>query len=146
MGWRPRLNVMCTRCKKAHGPFDVCVSGSSRKRSLKPRLSFGKCPTCKKSYGAGGPLTHHCAPKSDFGRRKKQSEKERRQREREQARKNRPKHDYTECSDSQCKRSLCVAYKSGKDEGDQEGYARGWQQGYDRGFPDGQDACPRKHE
>lgn len=133
MGWRPRLNIMCGRCNTAHGPFDVCVSGSSRRRSLKPQLDFGKCPKCKKKYTAGGALTHHCAPKSDFGRRRKQAEKE----ARDKARKARPAHDYTECSDNQCKRPNCVAYKAGNELGDRQGHDRGWQEGYDRGFPEG---------
>lgn len=142
MGWRPQLNVVCGRCGKPSGLRHVCVSNSRRKQTLKPKLTFGKCPKCKKSYDAGGALTHHCAPRSDFGKRRRQFEKE----QREKARKGRPTHDYTECSDGQCKRPLCVAYKAGRELGDQEGYARGWQQGYDRGFPDGQDACPRDHK
>jgi hypothetical protein len=106
--------------------------------TLKPRLAFGKCPKCKKRYTAGGALTHHCAPKSDFTGRKKQAEKE----ARERARKAKPKHDYTECSDDACKRSLCVAYKAGRQLGDEEGFARGWELGHDRGIAD----CPRAHK
>ena len=142
MGWRPQLNVVCGRCGKPSGLRHVCVSNSRRKQTLKPKLTFGKCPKCRKSYGPGGALTHDCAPRSDFGKRKKQFEKE----QRDRARKAKPKHDYTECSDTECKRSLCVAFKSGQELGDQQGYMRGWQQGYDRGFPDGQDACPRDHK
>lgn len=146
MGWRPQLNVVCGRCGKSHGFRGPCVSNSRKRQTLIPKLTFGKCPKCKKSYGAGGALTHDCAPRSDFKKRRTKFTKEQRAREREKARKARPKHDYTECSDGQCKRSLCVAFKSGKEVGDQQGYERGWQQGYDRGFPDGQDACPREHK
>lgn len=146
MGWRPQLNVVCGRCGKSHGLRGPCVSNSRRKQTLKSQLTFGKCPKCKKSYGAGGPLTHDCAPKSDFVKRKNKFTKEQKAREREKARKARPKHDYTACGDAGCKRSLCVAYKSGKALGDEEGYRRGWELGYDRGFPDGQDACPREHK
>lgn len=106
--------------------------------TLKPQLSFGKCPTCKKAYGAGGQMTHACAPKSDFGRRKKKYEKE----QRDKARKQRPTHDYTECSDGECKRSACVAYKSGVQLGDQRGFDRGWELGHARGAAD----CPRDHK
>jgi hypothetical protein len=118
------------------------VSNSRRRQTLKPKLSFGTCPKCRKRYGAGGPLAHACAPRSDFGKRKKQFEKEQRAR----ARKARPKHDYLECSDTECKRPTCVAYKAGVQAGDETGYARGWQQGYDRGFPDGIAACPLEHK
>ena len=66
----------------------------------------------------------------------------------------RDSHDYTECSDNDCPRSLCVAYKTGWKAGDEAGYDRGWQQGheagfkegYDKGFPDGIAACPRPHK
>ena len=132
MGWRPQLNAICTRCGKPRGFGHVCVSNSTRKQSIKPKLSFGSCPKCRKRYDAGGPLTHVCAPKSDFGKRRKQYEQE----QRDKARKARPKHDYTNCPDRECKKSLCVAYKSGQELGDQEGYARGWEQGYDRGVAD----------
>lgn len=138
MGWRPQLNVVCGRCGKPSGLRHVCVSNSRRKQTLKPRLSFGKCPKCRRNYGPGGALTHDCAPRSDFKKRRKQFEKE----ERERARKARPKHDYAECSDAECKRSLCVAYKSGRESGDAEGYARGWNQGHRRGVAD----CPRDHK
>ena len=142
MGWRPQLNVMCGRCGKPSGLFHVCVSNSTRKQSLKPKVSFGKCPKCRRNYGPGGALTHACAPKSDFGKRKKKFDAEQAKREREKARKNRPKHDYRECSDTECKRALCVAYKTGLQLGDDRGFARGWDRGYDRGVFD----CPREHK
>ena len=138
MGWRPQLNVICNRCGKAHGLLGTCYSNSTRKPTLKPQLSFGKCPACRRPYGPGGALTHACAPRSDFRKRRRQFEKE----QRDKARKARPKHDYTECSDAECKRSLCVAYKTGFQLGDEAGYGRGWDQGYDRGVAD----CPREHK
>lgn len=137
MGWRPALNVVCNRCGKPRGITHVCVSNSRRKQSLKPRLSFGNCPKCRKPYGSN-PLAHVCAPKSDFKKRKKEYEKE----QRDKARKAKPKHDYRECSDVECKRSLCVAHKAGIQLGDEAGYERGWQQGYDRGLAE----CPRDHK
>lgn len=137
MGWRPQLNVVCGRCGKPGALIGhVCVSSSRRRQTLKPKLSFGKCPKCRRLYGAN-PLLHACAPRSDFKKRRK-FEKE----ERERAGKARPKHDYTECSDDGCKRSLCVAYKAGRELGDAEGHARGWDQGYRRGVADGR----RNHE
>jgi hypothetical protein len=133
MSWRPQLNVVCGRCGKPRGLSHVCVSNSRRRQTLKPQLSFGKCPDCKRPYGSN-PLAHVCAPKSDFKARKA---RKKRQQER---------HDYTACLDSECKRALCVAFKTGWKLGDQAGYERGWQQGYDRGFPDGIAACPREHK
>lgn len=142
MGWRPQLNVVCGRCGKPSGLFHTCVSNSTRKQTLKPKVSFGKCPRCRRNYGPGGALTHACAPRSDFRKRKSQFEKEQKRLEREKARKAKPKHDYTECSDASCKRSLCVAYKTGREQGDLEGWSRGWDQGHDRGVAD----CPRDHK
>jgi hypothetical protein len=143
MSWRPQLNVVCGRCGKPRGLTHVCVSNSRRRQTLKPALSFGKCPDCKRPYG-GNPLAHVCAPRSDFKARKAKYEKE----QRAKARKKRQQqaHDYTACSDNECKRPLCVAFKTGWKLGDQAGYERGWQQGYDRGFPDGIAACPREHK
>jgi hypothetical protein len=134
MDWRPRLNVICGRCGKAHGLFGTCVSNSARRQTLKPKLTFGKCPKCKRPYGPGGVLTHACAPKSDFRKRKKKAEQDEAKRKREEARRNQPKHDYRVCTDADCKRSLCVAYKAGEEAGDERGFERGWQQGYARGL------------
>jgi hypothetical protein len=136
MGWRPQLNTVCGRCGKPRGITHDCVSNRKRKPTIKPKLSFGKCPKCGKAYGAN-PLAHTCAIKSDFKKRKAEHEK----REREKARQARPKHDYTECSDDECKRTRCVAYKAGITLGEERGYQRGWHQGYARGLVD----CPREH-
>ena len=46
-------------------------------------------------------------------------------------------HDYTACADNDCKRALCVAYKTGWKAGDEAGYDRGWQQGHEAGFKEG---------
>ncbi len=138
MGWRPQLQMICGRCGRPRGVVGhVCLSRRKGKPSLKPQLGFGTCPNCRKRYGAN-PLLHVCEQKTDFRKRKAAYEKE----QRDKARKARPKHDYTECSDAECKRSLCVAYKSGRELGDTEGHARGWQQGYERGAAD----CPRDHK
>ncbi len=142
MGWSPRLTMVCNRCGKPSGLLrHVCVSNRKTKQALKLKLSFGTCPKCRRPY-SGDPVRHTCAPRSDFRKRKKAFDAEQAKKAREQARKNRPKHDYTECSDDECKRSLCVAYKAGRELGDLEGHARGWEQGYNRGVAD----CPRDHK
>ena len=146
MAWTPRLNVVCGRCGKPRGLAHTCFSNSTRKATAKPVLSFGKCERCRKPVG--NPLTHTCHPKSDFGRRRKAHEKAEKQAARKAAAKKRQAsaHDYKACSDRDCKRSLCVAYKTGYRLGDQEGYDRGFQTGWGRGFPAGQAACPRSHQ
>jgi hypothetical protein len=147
MSWRPQLNVVCGRCGKPRGLGHVCVSNSKRKPAMKPKLSFGTCPKCRKPY-EGNPLGHNCAPESGFRRRKAKFEKE----QRDAARKKRQQqaHDYTACPDGSCKRALCVAYKTGWADGDQAGYDRGWQQGHEAGHKDGYAegvaACPRDHK
>jgi hypothetical protein len=142
MGWRPQLNTFCTRCQKAHKPWETCVTSSARPAGFRIKLSFGKCPKCRKSYDQGGALTHHCAPRSDFKRRKSQFESEQAKKAREAARKARPKHEYQECGDDECKRSACVAFKAGREIGDEAGFERGWELGHARGIDD----CPRGHK
>jgi hypothetical protein len=141
MSWRPALNVVCGRCGHPRGLGHVCVSNSKRRATVKPELSFGTCEKCRKTVS--NPLTHNCAPKSDFRKRKAAHEKKLR----DEARKKRQKqaHDYTSCADNDCKRALCVAFKTGFKLGDEAGYERGWQQGYNSGFSDGVAACPRTH-
>ena len=142
MGWRPQLNVTCGRCGKPRGLSHVCVSNSRRPMTLKPQLSFGTCPECRKPVS--NPLTHHCAPRSDFKRRKAKSDRE--QRARNRKKRQQQAHDYTACPDNDCKRPLCVAYKTGWQAGDQAGYERAWPLAYDQGFADGIDNCPRAHK
>jgi len=61
----------------------------------------------------------------------------------------RPPHDYQACTDKDCMRPVCVAFKEGYRTGHQDGYKQGfdqgWSQGYANGFPDGVAACPRNH-
>jgi hypothetical protein len=142
MSLRPQLNAVCGRCGKPRGLFHECVSNSRRKMTVRPQVTFGTCEKCRKTVT--NPLTHVCKPRSDFRRRKTAHERE----QRTAARKKRQQqaHDYTSCSDNDCKRALCVAFKRGWKGGDEAGYDRGWQQGYDRGFPDGIAACPRDHK
>ena len=85
---RPRLTITCGRCgKPREGIRHLCVSNNRRSATLKPSINFGKCGTCKKSIG--NPLTHVCAPKSDFKARKSRAAKREKAREREKARKKR---------------------------------------------------------
>lgn len=141
MGWRPQLNVICGRCGKPTGLGHVCVSNSRKPQTMKLKVSFGKCPKCKKVYGAN-PALHACAPRSDFRKRKSQFEKEQAKKEREKARKARAAHLYEECGDAQCKRSACVAFKTGRQAGYEAGFDRGWETGHERGIAD----CPRDHK
>ena len=142
MALMPQLNVVCSRCGKPRGLTHTCFSNSTKKAAAKPVLSFGKCEKCKKPVG--NPLTHTCRPKSDFQKRHREHEKQEKQ---AAARKRQASaHDYQACSDKDCARPLCVAFKRGYQLGDAEAYDRGWQTGYDRGFPDGIAACPRSHQ
>ena len=117
MTWTPQLNVVCGRCGKPRGLLrHDCFSNSRRKATIVPELSFGKCPKCKKPVG--NPLTHTCHPRSDFKRRKARAARQA------------EKHDYQACSDKDCPRPLCVAYKTG----DKAGYERGYDDGFGAGF------------
>jgi hypothetical protein len=151
MSWRPQLNVVCGRCGKPRGLVHDCVSGSRRRQTVRPRLSFGTCSRCRRPY-EGNPLAHVCSPRSDFTRRKAAYEKD--QRARARKKRQQQAHDYTACADAECKRALCVAFKTGWKGGDEAGYQRGWGQGrelglregYAQGYPDGIAACPRQHQ
>ena len=151
---RPRLVVTCGRCGKPRtGLRHDCITSSGRasgrRATLKPSISFGKCPTCKKRLG--NPLTHVCAPKSDFKARKSKAAKREKAREREKARKKRQaeQHPYESCRDNECKRPLCVAYRTGWHEGHfkgfEEGYEAGYKDGYGAGFSNGLRSCPGPH-
>jgi hypothetical protein len=132
--WRPQLNTVCGRCGKPRGLTHTCVSNSTRKATVKLRAGFGTCPTCRKPQG--NPLTHACRPRSDFKRRKGAYAKQQKAAARKAARKTRQAHDYQACTDNDCARSVCVAYRTGYQTGSQDGYEHGWQQGYDRGQQD----------
>ena len=135
MAWTPRLNVICGRCGKPREGFvHVCRSNSTRKATPRPQFSFGTCPKCRKPQG--NPLTHTCAPKSDFRRRRARHEKQARA-----AARKRDRHDYQSCGDKDCQRSLCVAFRTGYKTGEADGFDRGWA----AGFPAGQAACPLPH-
>jgi len=126
MSWTPQLNVVCGRCGKPRGLRHVCFSNSQRKATAKPQVSFGKCGVCGKPYG-GNPLAHVCKPKSDFKRRKSEAAKPGRAQ----------KHDYQACADKDCPKPLCVAFKTGR--------RLGYQDGFGTGFDAGLASCPGPH-
>jgi hypothetical protein len=154
MGWKPQLNTVCSRCGKKHGVFALCVSSRPGPARVRLKLSYGNCPDCKKAYGPGGPLTHTCARKSDFGRRRKQHEEEQRKRERAAKAKNRPAHpDPRDCRDDGCQRRACALWKEALALGEERGREAAeeaareqmqavWRQAYSRG----RDECPREHK
>src|SRR5208282_3040331 len=135
---RPRLAITCGRCgKPREGLRHVCVSNSRRKATLKPSITFGKCPTCKKTIT--NPLTHVCVVKGGFKLAKSKAAKREKAREREKARKKRQaeQHPFESCRDDQCTRPQCVAYRTGWHEGEAVGYGAG--------FNAGVAACPGPH-
>lgn len=129
-----RLRLTCGRCgqpRELVGHVCVVRSGRAARRKATPKLKldFGKCPKCKKAIG--NPLTHTCAPKSDFRKRKRQAEAAR------PKRKPREQHDYQLCRDDSCKRPLCVAFKVGYRGGYQDGWKDSYELGYKQGYEDG---------
>lgn len=130
MTLKPLLQPVCGRCgKRREGIRHVCRSNSSRRATVTLKFSFGKCSKCNKDVT--NPLTHNCRPKSDFKKRKAAAGKKPRA----------EKHDYQSCSDKDCQRSLCVAFRTGYKTGEADGFDRGWV----AGFPAGQAACPLPH-
>jgi hypothetical protein len=155
VSWRPVLNVVCGRCGKPRGLAHTCISSSRRKATITPKVSFGTCPRCRKPQG--NPTTHTCQPKTDFKRRRAAAGKQHAKDARAQAASiakvkrarqggGKPKHDYQACTDEDCRRPLCVAFKTGYLNGHRDGFEEGWQVGYNVGFPEGQAACPRSHK
>ena len=143
---RPRLTVTCGRCgKPREGLRHVCVVSSGRaarrKATPKLKLDFGKCPDCKKVIG--NPLTHVCAPRSDFKARKARAAKREKAREREKARKKRQAeaHEPEQCRNDDCPRPYCKTYKAGF----KAGYEQGFSDGFAAGFDAGVASCPRPH-
>ena len=135
-----RLRVTCGRCgqhRELIGHVCVVRSGRAARRSSAPKLKldFGKCQTCKKTVG--NPLTHVCAPRSDFKKRKRAADRPKK--------KPREQHDYQLCKDDSCKRTMCVAFKAGWRGGYQDGWKDGYDLGYKQGHEDGIRDCPRQH-
>ena len=153
MSWRPQLNVVCGRCGKPRGLMHECVSNSRRKQTIKPQLSFGTCPQLPQALPgqpARARLRAEIRLPQAQGRAREGSSATRPARSGSSR-----AHDYTACGDNDCKRALCVAYKTGWKAGDEAGYDRGWQQGHEAGFKEGYAAgasrtgsrtCPRDHK
>lgn len=153
-----RLGLTCGRCgqpRELIGHVCTVRSGRAAQRRATPklRLDFGKCETCNRPVG--NPLTHVCAPRSDFKSRRRAAAKREKDQARAKARANHKadKHEYQNCKDDDCKRSVCVAYKTGWREGYQVGFAEGFdagygagrQAGYSEGFDAGLRSCPGPH-
>jgi hypothetical protein len=130
MGWTPRLTLVCGRCGKPRGLAHVCVTSRPRKGASRVEWRFPPCPRCKKEVR--NPLTHICRSKrGDFGRRRKKFE----QQQKAAARAARPQHDYHTCTDQECRRPVCVAYREGDERGFNRGYEAGWYARDARGDP-----------
>ena len=107
------------------------------------RKASVKCKACGKRYV--NPLTHACAPKSDFKQRKAAAERQRKReaararrkaaaerrkaaaaarrkkaRARPSAPSSRAQHDYRTCRDGECARHACAAYRDGYADGLQD--------------------------
>ena len=143
---RPSLGVTCGRCgKRREGLRHVCVSNSKRKATLKPAITFGKCPTCKRTIT--NPLTNVCVVKGGFKRAKSKAAKREKARAREKATSKRKaeQHPFESCRDDQCKRPTCLAYRTGFHEGEAVGFGAGYSSGHSEGFAEGLASCPGPH-
>ena len=111
----------------------ACLRVGTRGQAVaQAEAGFGACPRCRKRFGANA-LLHVCNKPSDFKKRRAEHEKRERDKAREKARQERPKHDYLECSNRECKRACALPIRRAS-RGETEGWARGWQMGYDRGW------------
>lgn len=132
----------CGTCRKDYSnPFGhICVSRMGRaagRTTLKPSLS-AKCQKCRKDMG--NPLTHTCTTRTDFKRRTAAAKKDAASAKRRAA-----QHSYSGCSDKECRRTACVAYKEAAEEAYAEGYRNGADDGYAEGYPNGMADCPLGH-
>ena len=106
--------------------------------TLVPQLAV-TCGRCGKRREG---IRHVCVskPKPGPGRRKDKVPASGRQRSQQD------RHDYQACSDRNCPRPLCVAYKTGHRTGYQEGNEDGYNAGFASGFTDGVRSCPLPHQ
>ena len=156
MSWRPQLNAVCGRCGKPRGLMHECVSNSRRKADRQAAAVVRDVPQVPQAV-PGQPARPHLRAQvrlhAPQGRRTTRNSATRARKKRQQQ-----AHDYTACGDDDCKRALCVAYKTGWKSGDEAGFDRGWQQGhevgfkegyaegYAQGYPAGIADCPRDHK
>ncbi len=152
VAWTPQLNIICGRCGKPRGLRHVCVSNrATRKATVKAAVVVRAVPEVPASRSRQPadprlpPEVRLQAPPHRHGKRKADQAKARGQGE---ARRRRPgpKHDYQACTDGDCQRPLCVAFKTGYKTGHHDGYEQGSAPATTRGFPAGMAACPRAHK
>jgi hypothetical protein len=127
MGLRIAASLMkCGQCGKRYSnPLThVCYNprGSGPRLQVKPRVTVD-CPRCKKPVT--NPLTHVCSVRTDFRKRAAEQKKKQAAERRRKARAEKPQHDYHSCTDGDCQRRACAAYREG--------------------FADGVANCPLEH-
>lgn len=136
--------IKCGRCGKPRGLAHTCITRMDRKRKrgktkIKPRVT-ATCRRCGKPRG----LNHTCVIRTDFKKRKAAAERQRRKAEAAAKRKAaaqrrrttnqataRQRHDYRTCTDTDCGRYACLAWKEALAEGHAAGLRDGYEQGYE---------------
>ena len=125
----------CRRCRKSYSsPLGhVCVTRNAAARGgrLAPKVTVDRTCACGKP--AGNPLTHVCAPKSDFRRQLAASKKA----AAKSSASAKPKHLYQSCRDDDCERVACEAFREGRAEGYRDGYDEGSAADYAAGLAAG---------
>jgi hypothetical protein len=154
-----RLTLLtCGSCGKPRGRYHACAGKRGKRDRLKPGLRFA-CPRCGRE--TKNLLSHTCAPRSDFRKRKRQAKAaERRARERKRRaeaaarrkaaakkrkaeaaarprRKRTAAHVPRMCKDPECQRYGCLKYREGWDDGYEAGRSAGYAAGYADGREDG---------
>lgn len=126
MGLRIAASLMkCGKCGKRYSnPLThVCYNprGKGPWLQVKPRVTVD-CPKCGKPVT--NPLTHVCTVRTDFRKRLAEQKRQQAKARRKAARAAAPQHDY-HCTDPDCNRRMCLAYREG--------------------LADGEENCPRGH-
>lgn len=119
MGFRIAVSlVKCGRCGKRYSnpvTHECVTTGRRRGRTrIRPRVSYD-CPKCKKPVT--NPLTHVCVTRTDFRQRLAEQRKREKRERRAKGRAAAQQHDYHSCSDQDCQRRTCVAYREGFEAG-----------------------------
>ena len=111
MSLRPQLNVRVRPLRQAPRPVPRVRVQQPPQADPQAHGDVREMPELQEDHQRN-PLTHVCAPRSDFKRRKASP---REGAAGQRPAKKRPKngHDYTDCADNDCPRSLCVAFKTG---------------------------------
>jgi len=116
VGLRIAASLMkCGACGKRYSnPLThVCYNprGRGPRLQVKPRIAYD-CPGCGKPVT--NPLAHVCKVRTDF--RKRLAEQKRRQKKKGAPKPAAPQHDY-HCTDPDCRRRMCLAYREGLEDG-----------------------------